>query len=64
MYNWPPFAPSPLGCFREELGWAWAGCGPGGRGVWGLTWPLGQPWAAGFGGTVAGDPDRHQGWLL
>jgi hypothetical protein len=33
----------------------WAGCGPGGP-----TWPLGR-WPL---GSVAGDPDRHRGWLL
>jgi hypothetical protein len=35
----------------EELGWA--GCGPGGANL--APGPL---------GSVAGDPDRHRGWLL
>jgi hypothetical protein len=40
----------------EELGWA--GCGPGGP-----TCGPGGP-ACGPLGSVAGDPDRHRGWLL
>jgi hypothetical protein len=39
---------------KGELG-CWAGCGPGGQ-----TWPLAGPLA----GSVAGDPDRHRGWLI
>jgi hypothetical protein len=53
-----PFAVRPLGPVgSEELGW---GLGVLVRGVRGPTWPLGR-WAL---GSVAGDPDRHRGWLL
>jgi hypothetical protein len=51
---WPPFAPW-LPRTRGELGWA--GCGPwSGSG--------GSNLAPGPLGSVAGDADRHRGWLL
>jgi hypothetical protein len=46
-----PLAPG----FSEELGWGWA---------LGWVWSVGSNLAPGPLGSVAGDPDRHRGWLL